>query len=408
MPSRPPCARSQALIGSEPVIKTTRDGPAGKPPGVSFDASSPLPEGRDKQALVRSMFDSIAPRYDLVNFLMTFGLDAPWRRRTISLLHLRPGSVVLDVGCGTGDLARSLRRSGQGAVGIDLSLGMLAAARTGGAPLAQADAVALPFRSASVDAVVSGFAVRNFADLPAVVHELARAPPRREAFPARGGRASQRSFASRASGLGPLTSCLPWEPALSDGAAYRYLPRICRLPPLVSRLRGAAQRGRVQRSHPPQLQRRRRPVRDGHPLGARAGVVSQPRPPLFFATRPLEPGCPRPPAGKSPRERAGHRAGRAHGPRLWDRGGNRAHRRPRRPVEPRGGLEQLRAISALEDVRADLDEDESVPLALGALPFRPPCQREAVRAGADRARPLRPPAPSPCRRLERPGYRRAR
>jgi demethylmenaquinone methyltransferase/2-methoxy-6-polyprenyl-1,4-benzoquinol methylase len=207
------------------VIKTTRDVPAVKPPGVSFDASSPLPEGRDKQALVRSMFDSIAPRYDLVNFLMTFGLDAPWRRRTISLLHLRPGSVVLDVGCGTGDLARSLRRSGQGAVGIDLSLGMLAAARTGGAPLAQADAVALPFRSASVDAVVSGFAVRNFADLPAVVHELARVLRP-------GGRLSLLEVGEPRNGLLRLghrawfTHVVPaLGAALSDGAAYRYLPR---------------------------------------------------------------------------------------------------------------------------------------------------------------------------------------
>ncbi len=180
------------------------------------------------------MFDSIAPRYDLVNCLMTFGLDAPWRRRTIALLHLRPGSVVLDVGCGTGDLARSLRRSGQRAVGIDLSLGMLAAARTGGAPLAQADAVALPFRSASVDAVVSGFAVRNFADLPAVVHELGRVlRPGGRLCPARGRRASQRSFASRASGLvHPRRAC----PG-SRLVRRRRLPvpaPIGRLPPLVS------------------------------------------------------------------------------------------------------------------------------------------------------------------------------
>ena len=78
------------------------------------------------------MFDTIAPRYDLVNCLMTFGLDSPWRRRTIELFARRPGAVVLDVGCGTGDLARSLRRRGHVAVGIDLSLGMLTAARTEG------------------------------------------------------------------------------------------------------------------------------------------------------------------------------------------------------------------------------------------------------------------------------------
>ncbi len=89
-------------------------------------------------------------------------------------MQLAPASVVLDVGCGTGDLARSLRRRGQHALGIDLSLGMLAAARAGGAPLVQADAVALPFRSAAADGVVSGFAVRNFADLPATFKEVGR------------------------------------------------------------------------------------------------------------------------------------------------------------------------------------------------------------------------------------------
>jgi len=106
------------------VIRATNGGPAHALKGISFDAGSPLPEGKAKQDLVRSLFDSIAPRYDLVNCLMTFGLDAPWRRRTIEILQLSPGSVVLDIGCGTGDLARSLRRKGQQPVGIDLSLSL--------------------------------------------------------------------------------------------------------------------------------------------------------------------------------------------------------------------------------------------------------------------------------------------
>src|SRR5271166_4239658 len=99
---------------------------------ASLDAGSPLPEGRAKQELVRAMFDSIAPRYDLVNRLMTFGLDASWRRQAIAMLEVPPGSVVLDVGCGTGDLSRNLRRIGQLSVGIDLSFGMLGVARSGG------------------------------------------------------------------------------------------------------------------------------------------------------------------------------------------------------------------------------------------------------------------------------------
>lgn len=132
---------------------------------------------------------------------------------------------MLDVGCGTGDLARSLRRRGQLAVGIDLSLGMLAAARPGGAPLIQADAAALPFRTGATDAAVSGFALRNFADLAGVLKELGRVvrPGGRLALLEVGEprhrlvRLGHRVwFAHVVPVLGAL---------LSDGAAYRYLPR---------------------------------------------------------------------------------------------------------------------------------------------------------------------------------------
>ena len=138
------------------MITPSNDAPAPGARAVLFDAASPLPEGRAKQDLVRSMFDSIAPRYDLVNGLMTFGLDARWRSRTIEMLQLAPHSVVLDIGCGTGDLARALRRKGHRPVGVDLSLGMLRAARPGGAPLVQADASQLPVPERAADTAVAG------------------------------------------------------------------------------------------------------------------------------------------------------------------------------------------------------------------------------------------------------------
>jgi len=232
------------------VIKATDSRSSSQ--GVGFDPAAPLPEGKDKQALVRSMFDSIAPRYDLVNGLMTFGLDAPWRRRTIELLQLSPASVVLDVGCGTGDLARSLRRQGQQAVGVDLSLGMLSAAHAGGAPLVQADAVALPFPTAAADAVVSGFAVRNFADLPGTLRELGRVLRP-------GGRLALLEVGephNRLLRLGHrvwFTHAVPMIGALfSDAAAYRYLPRsVAYLPAFPEFVTMLGQAGFIEVTHHP-------------------------------------------------------------------------------------------------------------------------------------------------------------
>jgi demethylmenaquinone methyltransferase/2-methoxy-6-polyprenyl-1,4-benzoquinol methylase len=135
-----------------------------------------LPSGAEKRALVEAMFDRIAPRYDLMNRLMTFGIDRRWRRRTIAALGLRAGDRVLDLACGSGDLAAAALRAGARVVGLDFSTGMLRAARARGLgyPLVRGDALALPLPDTSIDAVVSGFALRNFVDLAGAFAESAR------------------------------------------------------------------------------------------------------------------------------------------------------------------------------------------------------------------------------------------
>jgi demethylmenaquinone methyltransferase/2-methoxy-6-polyprenyl-1,4-benzoquinol methylase len=183
-----------------------------------------LPEGHEKTEMVRSMFDAIAPRYDVVNRLMTFGLDMRWRRRTVRLLGLAPGSIVGDLACGTGDLCAIAGGEGLRVVGLDLSLGMLRAAHSS-VPLVQADAAQLPVATGALDGVVSGFAMRNFSDLAGVLAEVARVvrPGGRVAFldvdtPANPvvGAGHRIWFNDVVPRIGSL---------LSDGEAYRYLPR---------------------------------------------------------------------------------------------------------------------------------------------------------------------------------------
>ncbi len=133
----------------------------------------PLPQGEDKARAVRGLFDTISGRYDLVNRVMTFGMDVGWRRRAVGELGLAGGARVADLACGTGDLCRELTRQGYRPLGFDFSHGMLTAARTR-APLVEADILRLPLDSGSLDGVTCGFALRNVVDLGAFFDEMAR------------------------------------------------------------------------------------------------------------------------------------------------------------------------------------------------------------------------------------------
>jgi demethylmenaquinone methyltransferase / 2-methoxy-6-polyprenyl-1,4-benzoquinol methylase len=183
-----------------------------------------LPQGDAKVTAVREMFDAIAPRYDLVNRIMTFRLDVRWRRKAVQSLALPPGSTVIDLASGTGDLCVDLARAGHRALSFDLSFGMLAADRSG-APRAQADILRLPLPDASVDGATCGFALRNLVELPRFFDELGRVVRP-------GGRIALLDVGV------PHNPLIRWGnnvyfgkvvpkigSLLSDGAAYRYLPK---------------------------------------------------------------------------------------------------------------------------------------------------------------------------------------
>jgi demethylmenaquinone methyltransferase/2-methoxy-6-polyprenyl-1,4-benzoquinol methylase len=212
-------------------------------------SDAPLPVGEAKARAVRTMFDTISPRYDVVNRVMTFRMDVGWRRRTVAALGLPAGSLVLDIACGTGDLCRDLGRAALRPIGLDFSWGMLAHARTE-APLVQADGLRLPCGDGLVDGAVSGFALRNFTDLDAFFADLGRVVRP-------GGRIALLDVAE------PDQKLLRWGHGvyfgkvvprigglLSDPAAYRYLPKSVAYLPAPDRMLDmlrAAGFGTVQR-----------------------------------------------------------------------------------------------------------------------------------------------------------------
>jgi demethylmenaquinone methyltransferase / 2-methoxy-6-polyprenyl-1,4-benzoquinol methylase len=182
---------------------------------------------------VRTMFDRIAPVYDVMNRVMTAGLDVRWRKLAAAAA-VRDGDRVLDAACGTGDLAIADLRAGAGHVtGLDFSARMLERARRKDARVewVQGDMLALPFADATFDAATVGFGIRNVADLELGIREL-----RRVLRP--GGRLAILEITQPRGVLKPFFSL--WfdrvvpllGKILPGGAAYSYLPAsVKRFPP---------------------------------------------------------------------------------------------------------------------------------------------------------------------------------
>ena len=137
----------------------------------------------EKAARVRAMFDEIAPRYDLLNHLLSLNIDKLWRSLTVREVRdvlEHPGARALDLCCGTGDLSIALEHgSGARVVGLDFCAPMLSIARGKSASreriaLVQADATGVPFPDASFDVVTIAFGLRNLASVEAGLAEIRR------------------------------------------------------------------------------------------------------------------------------------------------------------------------------------------------------------------------------------------
>ena len=205
-----------------------------------------------KKPAIRKMFNAIAPRYDLLNRVLSGGIDQQWRRRVIRMLLIEEPDRVLDVATGTADLAIMAARKGvEHVVGVDISEDMLevgrrkvsAASLDGRVVLQTADAEDLPFPDGQFDAVTVSFGVRNFENLDAGLSELFRVLrpggrllvlefSRPKAFPIRQFYAFYNRFILPA--VGRMLS--------GDSGAYTYLPESIAIFPEGNDFRGHMER----------------------------------------------------------------------------------------------------------------------------------------------------------------------
>jgi demethylmenaquinone methyltransferase/2-methoxy-6-polyprenyl-1,4-benzoquinol methylase len=204
-------------------------------------------EAAQKAERVRGVFDSVAPKYDLMNDLMSLGLHRAWKAYAVAVANLRPGNAVLDIAGGTGDLARAFAKP-VGATGLvvlsDINEAMLRHGRDrlidDGVlvPTTLCDAEALPFATGSFDLVSVAFGLRNMTHKEKALAEMARVLKT-------GGRLLVLEFSKVAA---PLAKAYDWysfkvlpkigQWVAGDGASYRYLAESIRMHPGQAELKG--------------------------------------------------------------------------------------------------------------------------------------------------------------------------
>jgi ubiquinone/menaquinone biosynthesis methyltransferase len=144
--------------------------------GTSLERAFDTPD--TKRQYVRRLFATIAPRYDLITRVLSFGRDRHWKTRLVELAEVRPGARLLDLACGTGDIAFEAARRGASAIGLDITAGMidLARAKPGAAGLTWlvGDMAALPVASGSCDLVTTGYGLRNTSNLAGALADIHR------------------------------------------------------------------------------------------------------------------------------------------------------------------------------------------------------------------------------------------
>ena len=129
-----------------------------------------------KRAHARTLFNTIADRYDLITAVLSYGQDARWKRRLIEVARVQPGERALDLACGTGDIAFAAAAHGARVVGLDITHRMLqlAARKSATAALVAGDMTSLPFGPQTFDLVTTGYGLRNVPDLDTAIDEIAR------------------------------------------------------------------------------------------------------------------------------------------------------------------------------------------------------------------------------------------